>query len=60
MSSLTPQESELLSLAKSVGVEKTALSSVTLQLEETRQLAEQRQAQMEAMQGEQCAVLSCV
>ena len=48
---LVLQESELLSLAKSVGVEKTALSNVSQQLEKARQLAEQRQAQLGAMQG---------
>jgi hypothetical protein len=45
------QESELLALAKSVGREKTAFDGVTHQLEEARQLAEQRQSQLEAMQG---------
>ena len=48
---LALQEGELLALAKSVGREKTAFDSVTHQLEEARQLAEQRQSQLEAMQG---------
>ena len=45
------QEGELLSMAKSISVEKSALSDVTQQLEETRQVAEQRRSQLEAMQG---------
>ena len=45
------QEGELLSMAKSISVEKSVLSDVTQQLEETRQVAEQRRSQLEAMQG---------
>ena len=48
---LALQESELLALAKSVGREKTALDNVVHQLEEARELADQRQSQLEAMQG---------
>ena len=49
--SIVWQESELLNLAKGVNVEKAALTSVRQELEEARQLVEQRQSQLDAMQG---------
>lgn len=44
-----------MSLARSVGVEKSALADVNQRLEEARQLAEQKQSQLEAMQGKQAS-----
>lgn len=40
-----------MTLAKSVGTDRRVLEEVTHQLEQARQLAEQKQTQLEAMQG---------